>query len=106
MKDVRIHGRYQRPLLPNEIYVNGTKVSLNDSLKVRNHSPDGFEWGYGGSGPSQAALAICLHLFDRNVAESLYMDFKMIFLASLPQGKDFAIKITGQDLAKFTRIHE
>ena len=27
-------------------------------LDLQNHSPDGFEWGYGGSGPSQLALAI------------------------------------------------
>ena len=25
---------------------------------LRNHSPDGFEWGYGGSGPAQLALAL------------------------------------------------
>lgn len=29
-------------------------------LNVRNHSPDGFNWGYGGSGPSQLALAILI----------------------------------------------
>jgi hypothetical protein len=28
-------------------------------LDLANHSPTGFEWGYGGSGPAQLALAIC-----------------------------------------------
>jgi hypothetical protein len=27
-------------------------------LDLRNHSPTGFAWGYGGSGPSQLSLAI------------------------------------------------
>lgn len=26
--------------------------------EIGNHSPDGFEWGYGGSGPAQLALAL------------------------------------------------
>lgn len=32
--------------------------SLNPRLDLFNHSPTGFEWGYGGSGPAQLALAI------------------------------------------------
>ena len=28
-------------------------------LELWNHSPDGFNWGYGGSGPAQLALALC-----------------------------------------------
>ena len=31
-----------------------------ESLALFNHSPTGFEWGYGGSGPAQAALAVLL----------------------------------------------
>jgi Family of unknown function (DUF6166) len=30
---------------------------LNPRLDLWNHSPTGFEWGYGGSGPAQLALA-------------------------------------------------
>lgn len=33
---------------------------LSPRNDVRNHSPDGFQWGYGGSGPAQLALALCL----------------------------------------------
>jgi len=32
-------------------------VPLNPRLDLYNHSPTGFEWGYGGSGPAQLALA-------------------------------------------------
>jgi hypothetical protein len=31
---------------------------LAPRFDLRNHSPDGFEWGYQGSGPAQLALAI------------------------------------------------
>jgi hypothetical protein len=36
-------------------------LPVTPSLRHRNHSPDGFEWGYHGSGPAQLALAILLH---------------------------------------------
>ena len=53
------------------------------------HSPDGFEIGYGGSGPSDLALAICALLGKRN----LYMDFKFKFLARLDR-TDYDIPIS------------
>ncbi len=37
-----------------------------ESLKVENHSPDGFSWGYKGSGPAQLALAILLEHWEWN----------------------------------------
>lgn len=44
---------------------------------LRNHSPDGFEWGYAGSGPSQLALALCADVLGNDErAVSVYMDFK------------------------------
>lgn len=43
-----------------EVYVleDGKRRPLSLRLDLRNHSPEGFEWGYGGSGPAQLALAI------------------------------------------------
>lgn len=47
------------------------------SQALRNHSPDGFNWGYGGSGPAQLALAILLdHTGNPETAELYYQDFK------------------------------
>lgn len=45
---------------------------------VRNHSPDGFQWGYGGSGPAQLALALCIHALDGDVerAQNVYQEYK------------------------------
>ena len=59
------------------------------SQEIVNHSPDGFCWGYGGSGPSQLALAILLELLSKEDAFYHYQDFKQRLIAKL-QG-DFHI---------------
>jgi hypothetical protein len=50
---------------------------LPPRLDLRNHSPTGFEWGYGGSGPAQLALALCAHaLGDDRRALEVYQHYK------------------------------
>lgn len=60
------------------------ELSTDASLKLFNHSPTGFEWGYGGSGPAQLALAILLD-FTRDPVESLklHQSFKFMVIAGL-----------------------
>lgn len=54
---------------------------------LRNHSPDGPNWGYSGSGPAQCALAICCDLLgDDRQALRVYQEFKSQYIALLPQG--------------------
>jgi len=66
--DVTVDGK---PLIPR--------------LDLWNHSPSGFEWGYGGSGPAQLALAILAdHLFDEDEAVCLHQEFKQRVIANLP----------------------
>ena len=48
--------------LDNESY--RTKISLEKSLKIADHSPDGFQWRYSGSGPAQLAAAILYEITD------------------------------------------
>ncbi len=45
------------------------------------HSPSGFNFGYGGSGPADTALNICLMFTDKVTAHNIYQDFKWEFLA-------------------------
>ena len=46
-------------------------------LDVRNHSPTGFAWGYGGSSPAQLALALLVDaLGDVDLALARYQEFK------------------------------
>lgn len=73
----------------NRLWLNGEELNPAASLKTANHSPDGFNWGYSGSGPAQAALAICLELYGVALAQRVYQQFKFMFVARLPQGKDF-----------------
>lgn len=60
-------------------------MELPPRLDLRNHSPTGFEWSYGGSGPAQLALALLVDaLRDEEVALVLYQSFKWEVVASLP----------------------
>lgn len=65
------------------VKLNGQPFDPARSRQVRNHSPDGFEWGYGGSGPAQLALAILLEEMDEESAVGLYQDFKWVVIANL-----------------------
>ena len=48
------------------------------------HSPAGFEWGYGGSGPADLALNILLAATgDRDFAAKNHQEFKWRFVASV-----------------------
>lgn len=58
---------------------------LNPRLDLFNHSPTGFEWSYGGSGPAQLALAILAdHLADDEQALNMHQRFKWAVIAELP----------------------
>jgi len=60
----------------------GYELPLNPSQALWNHSPDGFQWGYGGSGPAQLALAILLDLTgEPELSMSLHQEFKRHFIA-------------------------
>ena len=72
-----------------EVYLDGKILNPIRSQKYHNHSPDGYNWGYGGSGPAQLALAIMLQLTGK--ADG-YQDFKWKTIATIPSGKDFDIE--------------
>lgn len=83
---------------------------LNYRFDLWVHSPDGFEWGYGGSGPSQLALALFSdYLQDDKQAWRLHQAFKWLVVARLPHSGwtltdaqieqvlyDHAIELNGQ----------
>ena len=61
--------------LDNESYI--TKLSLEKSLCLADHSPDGFQWGYNGSGPAQLAAAILYEITDDvDLSREYYQLFK------------------------------
>ena len=67
------------------VWLNGKELFPEESQKIKNHSPDGFAWGYGGSGPAQLSLAICIKLFGPEAAIKIYQDFKFNLIAGIPQ---------------------
>lgn len=46
------------------------------------HSPTGFCWGYGGSGPSDLARSILWDYLGKEPSSELYQDFKWEFVAA------------------------
>ena len=68
---------------PLPVTKDGAPFSPAPSQKLYNHSPDGFQWGYGGSGPAQLALALLLDATgDPELSVKLHQDFKWAFVAT------------------------
>ena len=93
-----------------------TGETLDPRNDLSNHSPDGVEWGYAGSGPAQLALGILAHHFEdsknhlwfgeacspRTPAEHLalkyYQQFKFHRITPLSQDDDH--NITTDDIRR------
>lgn len=62
----------------------GGKIETNIPHKIVRHSPDGFNWGYAGSGPAEFALNILTAYAGQEFAERYYQVFKRNFLQNMP----------------------
>jgi len=81
MNTINLKGNFKT----RQVWLNGELLNPRKSQKIINHSPDGFNWGYGGSGPAQLALSILLEITSEEKAIQMYQDFKWSVIASLPQ---------------------
>ncbi len=71
-------------LKDRSLLIDGLKVKPDRSQGVWNHSPDGFMWGYAGSGPAQLALAILLEFAESDeIAIRWHQSFKREILQGL-----------------------
>jgi hypothetical protein len=62
-------------------HVSFKELDPAPSQELWNHSPDGFEWGYAGSGPAQLALALLYDATgDRELSLKYYQPFKEAFV--------------------------
>jgi hypothetical protein len=86
----------------NRAWLNGVELDTDKSRELRDHSPGGFEWGYGGSGPAQLAVAICSELWP-DLWTRIYQDFKWMYLATLTDADSTAVNI---DLSEFQQVLE
>lgn len=90
---------------PNGGNGGGPQISkaylLDPRADLRNHSPTGLSWGYGGSGPAQTALALVSDVLGRSiltdkVALLLYQDVKWKLIARLPL--DGELELTDREI--------
>nr|WP_245333082.1 DUF6166 domain-containing protein [Halarchaeum solikamskense] len=70
------------------------------SLDVVRHSPSGFKWGYGGSGPAQLACALLLDYYDdATFAREHDQAFKSTVVSGLTcDGPDDVWHLTGTEI--------
>jgi len=72
------------------VFINNKELSPEPSQAVINHSPDGFNWGYHGSGPAQLAAALALEILGDIEG---YQNILTYIISRLPQ-KNFKITLT------------
>jgi len=74
---------FTRPDGADESKSTSYVLPLYPSYKLFPHSPDGFQWGYQGSGSAQLALAILLDLIeDPELSVRLHQEFKRDLIAT------------------------
>lgn len=86
------HGSNFGSIGPGNVTVveeDGSERPLDTRTDLANHSPDGFQAGYGGSGPTQLALALLADVYDdetpfENTGDGLlYQQFKSGVIAGI-----------------------
>jgi len=81
----------------------GWNISTNVPQIEVYHSPTGFEWGYGGSGPADFALNILMLFTDKKTAYALHQAFKWDFIATMPREGG---TIKGEDIKRWIEHHK
>lgn len=103
-----LYAREWRSVIRSKAWLSGAWTFERDELgnavcnvprPIIHHSPDGFEWGYHGSGPADLALCLAhayirtpsknaLKLFKGRCAEltwACHQDLKRYFVAGMPK---------------------
>lgn len=94
-------GFFQRGLLWITVFAGNTTYELKH---IERHSPDGFNWGYGGSGPGDTALSILTDCIGAEKAESLYHQFKHDIVAAWPKPDGLCWEITEEQIQLWADI--
>ena len=89
-----VSGRFSGDIVCKRL--NGTPT-VNIEQSTIFHSPDGFEWGYSGSGPADLALNILLRFTTRENAFALHQSFKVDFISGM--NKDGGVITEGEIVA-------
>jgi len=99
-RDVVYVGYRQRGRAIVEKQPGQERLTPERSLELASHSPSGFEWGYGGSGPAQLALALLLDCTDdEEFALAHYTEFKNQVVSQLDcTGRDGRWRLIGSNI--------
>ena len=73
-ESIILHG--EREAGETFVTINNEWLDIEASLAISNHSPTGFNWGYGGSGPAQLAPAILMEFLPVKKAQEYKQAFK------------------------------
>jgi hypothetical protein len=66
------------------VTIDGEPLPITETAE--RHSPDGWNWGYGGSGPAALAHAILACVADETTADACYQFFKRDVVADWEMG--------------------
>lgn len=84
---MKIYKGQKSAIGPSAVWVidPSGKVASYPLPHIERHSPDGFNWGYGGSGPADLSLSILTDYAGRDFAEKNYQRFKFGVVANAGQ---------------------
>ena len=77
----KIGGQIIIVAVPGEIVKNVLKYKQYSLPHIVRHSPDGFNWGFSGSGPADTALSILTDCVGLDKANAFYQEFKWQIVA-------------------------
>lgn len=77
---MKVYSGRRRGYGPHEVLVTSDEGVTQLEHRVH-HSPTGFEWGYGGSGPADLARSIIWDVLGEKPTPSMYMAFKFEVVA-------------------------
>jgi hypothetical protein len=81
-------------------FADGKADDLPLCRDLVDHSPDGFQWGYAGSGPAQLAFALVYDATgDERLTRQVYQDFKREIVVTLPD----QWRLEAENIAEFAR---
>lgn len=83
---------------PARIYVSRPGEELEPLQHRERHSPDGFNWGYGGSGPADTARSILWDVIGREPEPELYQRFKREYVSSWPMQPGECWRISDREI--------
>lgn len=79
-ESIKVEGSFSNHI----IRIDGRRLDIRPSQRAW-HKSENFSWGYGGSGPSQLALAMLMEYWKEEDAKKWFQDFKFNWVGALPQ---------------------